>query len=81
MRESVESVLDAEQELDSFVDKLGTALEEIEDRDACPNISVVGSQLPSSLRLVDARSGEVVTLESYWRRNPFTHLVLFRQFA
>ena len=80
VQESAGCVLDAEQEFQSFIDKLAAALDEVEDRDACPNVSVVGSQLPN-LRLVDARSGSSVTLDSYWKRSPFTHFALFRNFA
>ena len=78
---SVESVLNAEREIDKFVEKVGAVLEQVEDRNACPSVSVVGSQLPSDLHFTEARSGESVTLESYWKQSPFTHLVLIRQFA
>lgn len=80
VRESVERVLDAEQKLKSFIDKLASVLAEVEDRDACPQVSAVGSQLPN-LTLVDARSGSPVNLETYWSRSPFTHFVLLRHFA
>lgn len=80
VQESAGEVLDAEQEFQSFIDKLAAVLDKVEDRDACPNVSVVGSQLPN-LCLINARSGSSMALDSYWKRSPFTHFALIRHFG
>lgn len=81
VQESVEELLGAEESYEEFVAEVDQDLQKSGDKLALPDVVTVGKQLPTELSLTEAKSGDTVCLESYWKRSKSTLFVLIRHFA
>ena len=81
VRESVEMLLEAEENFTEFISEVDKELILYEDQHHTFNPLTEGELLPKSLALVEASSGERFTLETYWKQSRFTLFVLLRHFG
>ena len=81
VQESVEELLGAEESFEEFVAEVDRDLQKSGDTLALSDVVTVGEQLPTGLSLTEAKSGDTVSLESFWKRSKYTLFVLVRHFA
>ena len=81
VRERVDDLLSAEERFGEFVAEVDQELKKKEDALDLQNVVTLGDQLPADLSLTKAKSGEVVSLESLWRKSKYTMFVLLRHFG
>jgi len=75
VRECVEEILSFEERLQELYDEIDMEVAKAEDQLAVNNVTKVGEHLPADLSLTDCKSGEVVRLESFWKKSEFTLFV------
>lgn len=81
VQDSVEELLTAEEKYRSFIAEADEELQKCEDTIALASVTTVGFQLPRDLSLLEAVSGQSVSLESIWTKSRFTLFVLQRHFV
>ena len=81
VRESVELLLDAEENHKEFIAMVDKELMEYEEKVAFKDTTVVGQELPKNIGLIDVVSGDRSLLETYWKESKFTLFILLRHFG
>ena len=81
VRERVDDLLSAEERFGEFVAEVEQELKKKEDALDLQNVVTLGDQLPADLSLTKAKSGDVISLESLWRKSKYTMFVLLRHFG
>ena len=79
VRECVEELLAAEDSYKLLIGEIEDEMQRYEDQTAVPSVSV-GESIPTDLTLVEATSGEVVSLHSYYTKAKFTLFILRKHF-
>lgn len=77
VQKSVQELLTAEKSLTSMLTLVNDGLQAEEDKLTAGRLDV-GSPLPRGIKLTELDSGELVALESFWKRSPFTLFILMR---
>lgn len=81
VQDSVEELLATEEEYKSFIAEADEELQKYEDTIASASVITAGLQLPRDLSILEAVSGQPVSLESIWTKSRFTLFVLQRHFV
>ena len=81
VQEGVDDLLSAEERYEEFVAEVDQELKKKENVLDLPTVVTLGDRLPADLSLVKAKSGEVISLESLWRKSKYTLFVLLRHFG
>lgn len=79
VREAVEDVLKNEDSVREFAVEVDRELSLHEEK-SNPSAQI-GQTLPKDLRLIDADTGEEMSLESFWEGSKFTWFVFLRHFG
>lgn len=77
--EVLEELLAAEDSYRLLIGKIEDEMQRYEDQTAVPPVSV-GESIPADLTLLEATSGEVVPLHSYYTKAKFTLFILRKHF-
>ena len=81
VRECVDELLSAEESYEEFIAEVEEKLQKEEGKCAVASAVTVGHQLPRDLSFIEAKSGEVTSLQSHGKQLKFTLLVLIRHFG
>ena len=84
VKEAVEGMLEGEKKFAEFVAEVDNEMGNTpyEDENGCSeDPAAVGQVLPKDLHLLDATSGQPVTLDTYWKESKFTLFILIRHFG
>ena len=79
VRECVEELLAAEDSYKLLIREIDNEMQRYEDQTAVPPVSV-GENIPADLTLMEATTGEVVPLHSYYTKANFTLFILRKHF-
>ena len=79
VRECVEELLAAEDSYKLLIGKIEDEMQRYEDQTTVSPVSV-GESIPADLTLLEATSGEVVPLQSYYTKAKFTLFILRKHF-
>ena len=81
VNDCVEDLLANEERYNKLMVRIDKELVKVEDRCAYSDVVSVGKTLPSDLSLVEASSGVMTKLESYWKQSKYTLFILVRHFG
>ena len=68
----------AEEKYESLMARIHQVVVESENKAAFLEITTVGKILPQNIALVEAKLGETVSLESYWKKSKYTLFIFMR---
>lgn len=81
VRDAVDDLLEVEEDFAEFVNEVDKELSLYEDKIAYKDVAEMGQMLPKDLEVIEASSGQLATLESYWKGSKFTLFVVLRHFG
>ena len=71
----------AEEKYESLMARIHQVVVESESKAAVEEITTVGKTLLQNIALVEAKLGETVTLESFWKKSKYTLFFFMRHFG
>lgn len=81
VRDSVEELLQVQEEMAEFLQEIETKLAKTDDAIVGDNALQVGNSLPTDLMVTEVPSGRPVRLEESWKESKYTLYVFMRHFG